>query len=323
MRKTTAIDIFVLLLGAMIVLGSPRAGCEEPYPATLKILAPASNSALPLLVLAATDPIEKVDIQTEIMLGHPQALAALFRGEADLLFTGTSQGWESYLDGGPLVMVNTGVWGVSYLIGSPDAPRIESLAGLAGKRIALPFPGSPLDFQTRYLLEKEGIDPDRDLSISYSPPPQTAALLKKGQIDAAPLPEPLASQLVIGQGLPRLLDYKQLWAAVSGGDPRSPQVSLFVTAGFAGGHRELLAELILAWRQASQQVIEDPAGTAAGYAEVLGFPQEVVRSSIGNTLFYVPTVEENRRRVVEYYGQVKGYLPGKRGDLQADFFLAP
>lgn len=295
---------------------------QETSPQTVRILVPRSNSALPFLLLAEEDPLPGIDIQANVFINHPQALAMLIRGEADLLFTGTSQGWENYLSGGPLVMLNTGTWGISYLIGSTTCPPIEDLADLVGKRIALPFPGSPLDFQTRYMLKKQGIDPDRDLTISYSPLPQTAALLTSGQIDAAPVPEPLASQLVVNRGLARLLDYKKLWAGVSDGDPRSPQVSLFATRSYTQEHKQLLSELIRVWRQTSQEVIENPTQIAGVFAAVLDFPEEVVRLSIDNTLFYVPSVEENRRRVEAYYREVKEFLPGKRGDLQADFFFS-
>jgi ABC-type nitrate/sulfonate/bicarbonate transport system substrate-binding protein len=97
---------------------------------TVKILAPKSTSSLPLLQLAADDPLPGIDIQTETFINHPQALALLLKGDVDFLFTGTSQGWNNYLDGGPMVMINTGVWGVSYLIGK-DA-SIKTLADLKG-----------------------------------------------------------------------------------------------------------------------------------------------------------------------------------------------
>ena len=123
---------------------------QETSPQTVRILVPRSNSALPFLLLAVEDPLPGIDIQANVFINHPQALAMLIRGEADLLFTGTSQGWEYYLSGGPLVMLNTGTWGISYLIGSATCPQIEDLTDLVGKQIALPFPGSPLDFQWQY-----------------------------------------------------------------------------------------------------------------------------------------------------------------------------
>ena len=127
-------------------------------------------------------------------------------------------------------MINTGVWGVSYLVGKNQ--NIKNFSDLKGKRIALPFPGSPLDFQTRYILKKKGINPEKDLFISYSPFSQTIPKLLKDQLDAAPIPEPLATNVIQSYGLMRLIDYKEAWAEVSGGNKLSPQVSLFSTEEF-------------------------------------------------------------------------------------------
>lgn len=315
---------FVAVCSALLTMAVVAAPSETPV---VRLLVPPSNSSLPLLLVAEEDPIPGVDIQAKLYQNHAQALALLLRGEVDLLLTGTSQGWENYLSGSPLLMIGTGVWGVSFLIGSRDCPTIKSVADLAGKSIALPFPGSPLDFQTRFLLQHYGLDPDRDLDIIYSPPPQTAALLLKGQIDAAPIPEPLASQLVINRGLQRFLDYKQAWASAHGGDPQSPQVSLFTTRKFAAGNAELLQELAVCWRAATEQIVKNPAEAARKFSDLLGFSESVIARSIANTLFWVPSPEENRDRVRVYYEAVRGFLPGKRfppakGDeLEEDFFF--
>ncbi len=312
-----------LVFFGLVFFGLVGSGACNAQPATpvVRLLAPPSNSSLPLLLLAEEDPLPGVDIQADIFLNHAQALARLLRGEVDLLLTGSSQGWENYLSGSPILMISTGVWGISYLIGSIDCPRIESIADLAGKRIALPFPGSPLDFQTRFFLHKQDIDPDRDLTIIYSPLPQTVALLLKGQIDAAPIPEPLASELVINRGLQRFIDYKQAWAAATQGEALSPQVSLFTTRSYAERNAEMLKEFIVRWRAATQQVVSDPEKAAKKFSTALGFCEEVIAHSIAKTLFHVPSPEENRHRVKAYYEDVKGFLPGKRGELQDEFFF--
>ena len=325
-RRSAGCSRFFFLAMCAAALTFPG-GTAQPETQVLRLLLPRSNSSLPLLLVAEEDPIQDVDIQATLFQNHAQALALLLRGEADLLLTGTSQGWENYLSGSPLLMVGTGVWGVSFLVGSKDCPPVKSVADLAGKIIALPFPGSPLDFQTRYLLQCHGLDPEQDLKLIYCPPPQTAALLLKGQIDAAPLPEPLVSQLVINQALQRFLDYKQLWASVRGGDPKSPQVSLFTTREFAAAHIELLEQLLRHWQGAVVQVVTDPAEAARRFSEPLGFAESVVARSIPNTLYYLPSPDENRDRVRAYYETVKQFLPGKQlprsgqTELEEDFFF--
>ncbi len=294
---------------------------ESPDESSLRILVPKTTSSLPLMLLADEDPIPGLDIKTEIFINHPQALVLLIRGEADLIFAGTSQGWENYLNGGPLIMVNTGNWGVSYLMGRDES--IKSFSDLKGRRIALPFPGAPLDFQTRYILIKKGIDPDRDLVISYSPLPQTVPRLLLGQLDVAPLPEPLATNLAVNKGLKRLIDYKQAWADVSGGDPMSPQVSLFAHISSIPRCKDTIVELVRHWRRTTQYVQQNPEKMAGTYALVLGQSSEIIEEAIGNTLFSVPSFAENKRRVLAYYNEVRDLLPGSRPPLGEDFFFTP
>jgi ABC-type nitrate/sulfonate/bicarbonate transport system substrate-binding protein len=306
---------------AVLLFGLLASGLTAQERIRVRIVVPQSSAGLPLLRLAAEDGLPGYALRCQVYLNHAQALALLLRGEADLLLGGTSQGWENYLGGGPLVLVNTGIWGISSLIGAPGARPVRKLSDLAGRRIALPFPGSPLDFQTRCMLVLSGLDPDRSLRITYLAFGQSMPLLLHGQLDAVPFPEPQATLLVETRHLPRLLDYSQAWAEVSGGDPRSPQLSLFATRAWVRRNSGLLHELVSLWRRSSEEVIADPAGTASQTAEALDVSAEVVEKSIGYTLFWVPGAEENRRRVMEYYEAVKSYLPGERGELGREFFF--
>jgi len=310
----------ILPLAAALLLAAVFVGAADSSPPEqVTILVPKSTASLPLLLLAEQDPLPGIDLRAEVFLNHPRALAQLLRGEADLLYTGTSQGWENHLGGGPLTLINTGTWGVSYLMGKD--PGIKSFEDLKGLRLALPFPGSPLDFQTRTLLVHAGLDPDHDLSIVYAPPPQAVAQLLKGQVDVAPLPEPLATKLETGKGLLRLMAYTEAWAEFNGGEAASPQVSLFATRDFSSRHSGLLADLVAAWRLATEQVVADPEPAAHLCAGTLELPPPLIATAARHTLLHVPSGAENHRLLLEYYETVKQQLPGERPPLGKDFFF--
>jgi NitT/TauT family transport system substrate-binding protein len=307
-------------LAAAFFLAATLAGAAETgVPEPLTILVPKSTASLPLLLLAEQDPLPGVDIRTETFINHPRALVQLLRGDADLLYTGTSQGWENHLGGGPLVMINTGTWGVSYLMGRD--PGIRSFADLKGLRLAVPFPGSPLDFQTRTILHRQGLDPDREVTITYASPPQAVGQLLQGQIDAAPLPEPLATSLEMNKGLIRLIAYTRAWAEVSGGEPASPQVSLFATRSFSHEKAGLITSLVSAWALATEQVVNDPETPARLFASALELPPDLIAAATRNTLLEVPSFSENRRLLIGYYDAVKMMLPGERLPLGELFFF--
>lgn len=287
----------------------------------VRVLVSQTTAALPWLAMAKDNAIPGVDLSVAFFSNHAQALAIMLRGDTDLLVSGTSQGWENRLDGSPIVMIDTGVWGISSLIGKN--PAIKGFADLKGKKIAMPFPGSPLDFQTRALLANEKIDPDRDLTISYGAFPQSVQLLLAGQLDAAALPEPLATTVVKKSGLLRLVDYSQAWARFTGGDRQSPQVSLFTTESYAKTNAGILASIVSAWDAASKKVTANPGDAAAQFATALGVEQGILEEATRNTLLVVPSPAENKTRVQTYYQIVSKYFPAGPRALDERFFFIP
>ncbi len=315
-RMTAGLAVLLLVFNSV-----SAASAEEKPVGTLRILVPPSTAALPLLLAAREQPIPGVELTVDFFVNHAQALARLLRGETDLLLSGTSQGWENRLDGSPIVMIDTGVWAVSSLVGKDRT--IAGFADLRGRKIALPFPGSPLDFQSRALLAFDRIDPDKDLTISYGPFAQSVQRLLSGQIDAAALPEPLATTVVKKNGLSRLVQYSQAWARLTGGDPQSPQVSLFATENFARDHARLLVTLISAWDAASRAVTAHPGETSARFTQALSTDAAILEEATRNTLLKVPTTAENKVRVTAYYQAVSKFLPAGARPLDERFFFMP
>jgi ABC-type nitrate/sulfonate/bicarbonate transport system substrate-binding protein len=271
--------------------------------------------------MARNQSVPGVELSVDFFNNHAQALAILMRGETDLLLSGTSQGWENRLDGSPIVMLDSGVWGVSSLVGKD--PAIRGFADLKGKRIALPFPGSPLDFQSRALLAFEKLDPDKDVAISFGPFAQSVQRLVAGQLDVAALPEPLATTVVRKSGLLRLVRYSDAWARFTGGDPLSPQVSLFATDGWAHAHSAVVAAVVAAWAEASTQVTDAPSRAATLFASDLEVDPSILEEATRNTLLSVPSPQENKQRVLAYYQAVSKYFPAGPRPLDERFFFVP
>jgi ABC-type nitrate/sulfonate/bicarbonate transport system substrate-binding protein len=313
--KRTALS---LVLAAVLAAGLWADGQQKVQ---VRLLVSQTTAALPFLLMAQDQTVPNVELKVEFFANHAQALALLLRGDTDLLFSGTSQGWENRLDGSPIVMIDTGVWGMSSLVGRDAA--IKGFADLKGKRLALPFPGAPLDFQSRALLAFEKLDPDKDLTISYGAFPQSVQRLLAGQLDAAALPEPLATTVVRKNGLVRLTEYSQAWARFTGGDRQSPQVSLFATDSWAGGHAALLSSLVAAWDAAARKVTANPADAAARFSAALSTEAGILEEATRNTLLSVPSPAENKARVLAYYQVVSKYFTAPARSLDERFFFVP
>lgn len=304
----------------LVALAGEPARADTTAPATVRLLVPQTTAALPFLSMAKAG-VPGLDLRVDFFVNHAQALAVLLRGDTDLLLSGTSQGWENRLDGSPIVMLDTGVWGMSSLVGKD--PGIKGFADLKGRRLAVPFPGSPLDFQSRVLLAFENLDPDKDATISFGPFAQSVQRLLSGQLDAAALPEPLATAVVKKNGLRRFVQYADAWGRLSGGDRGSPQVSLFATEEWARTHASVVSAVISAWQAASAAVSASPGQEALTFAAALAVDPGILAEATRNTILEVPSPADNKTKVLAYYGTVSKYLPAGPRPLDARFFFIP
>jgi len=80
-----------------------------------------------------------------------------------------------------------------------------------GFKFAVPFDYSVHNFLLRYYLAEHGLDPDRDVQIRVTPPPEMVANLRAGNIDGFLGPDPFNQRAVYDQiGFIHLLT-KDLW----------------------------------------------------------------------------------------------------------------
>ena len=136
---------------------------------------------------------------------------------------------------GQVVTLAVNTLGVLYIVEN-GGETIRSIADLAGRTIVAAGKGSTPEFGFRYLLEQNGLDPDRDVSIDWkSEHAECVAALAAGTADIALLPQPFVT---VAQGkletLRVALDLTAEWDALAGG-------SAMIT-GVAVARRELVEE---------------------------------------------------------------------------------
>ena len=186
MREVAPIKRFriAVLTGLLLaVLLSPGLGLAEPY----RIGVPSpSVSYLPLIVAWKMGFFAQEGVQAEFIVMKPSTIpAAMVNGEIQLTTaTGTAIG--AALRGFPFKTI---IFFSSKLMDSLiTRPEIRTFADLRGKIIGVDTPGATTDVITRLLLEKNRLDPSRDLKIlATGHEGIRLEQLKLKQIDAAML----------------------------------------------------------------------------------------------------------------------------------------
>jgi NitT/TauT family transport system substrate-binding protein len=85
--------------------------------------------------------------------------------------------------------------GLALVVSPKHTSEIKSVKDLAGKKVGVSAPGSSTDFFLKYLLKKDGVDPNSVGVISVGLGATSVAAMEQGQIDAAVMLDPSVTVL--------------------------------------------------------------------------------------------------------------------------------
>jgi NitT/TauT family transport system substrate-binding protein len=158
----------------------------------LNVMYPAiSGINAPLWYAAEQNFFQKYGLEVELIY-IPSALQAtrvVLTGESQIAVSGGAPVVSAVLSGADLVFIG-GVANVPvfYMMALPE---IKSVADLKGKTVGVTRFGASTDFALRYLMQKNGFNPDKDVNIlQLGGMPELAVALSKRLIAAAPLSAP-------------------------------------------------------------------------------------------------------------------------------------
>jgi NitT/TauT family transport system substrate-binding protein len=182
--KITRLTALMLCLLANTVGAQTRTRLHVIYPAISGINAPLWYTTEQHIFHKYGLDVELIYIPTAL-----QVTRVVLTGDSEIAFSGGAPVVSAVLSGADLVFIG-GVANVPafYMMALPE---IKSIADLKGKTVGVTRFGSSTDFALRYLIQKNGFNPDKDLNIlQLGGMPELAAALSKRLIVAAPLSAP-------------------------------------------------------------------------------------------------------------------------------------
>lgn len=151
--------------------------------------------------------------------------------------------------------------GVLYVVEKGDT--VQSMADLKGKTLVTTGKGATPEYVLRYLLQQNGIDPDKDITLEYTAEATEAlAKVQAGEVSIAMLPQPfVTAAMAQTEGLRVALDMNAEWQAVAG----SPLVTgvLLVRKDAIEADPARFADFMEKYKLSTEQANTDPEGTAA------------------------------------------------------------
>lgn len=141
---------------------------------------------------------EGLDLQLVYIASSTTMAQAMFARQVTISTVNSGSVVTSTLQGGDLVLMGAIMNAASFYI--MTRPEITNVQELRGKKIGVTRLGSSSDFAVREYLQKNKLNPNRDVSIiQVGGMPELAAALNNGSISAAPLSAP-SSQIAEQRG---------------------------------------------------------------------------------------------------------------------------
>jgi NitT/TauT family transport system substrate-binding protein len=291
------------LAGALFALAVTSAPAMFPAPAaaqskvTVAVGGGACLCYLPTVLAKQLGEYEKAGLAVDLvdLKGGSDALKAVLGGSADVV-----SGYFDHcvnLAAKHQELVSFVVYdrypGEVLVVSPKHTSEINSIKDLAGKKVGVSAPGSSTDFFLKYLLKKNGIDPNSVAVIGVGLGGTAVAAMEQGQIDAAVMLDPSVTVLQGSHSDLRILSDTRTakdTLDVFGGE--YPGGALYSTAAWISGHQkeaQALTQAILntlAWIHShSPEEI-----TAKMPPEMVGKNTELYLAALKNT---IPMYSEN------------------------------
>ena len=259
--------ILLLLLAAVLLLlpacGATAKGMSAEGPVRIAGLKGPTTMGLVNLLDMEQQGSAALDYDLQLYGTADEIVPGLIKGELDMAAIPANLAAALYqkTKGGIQVMaVNT--LGVLYVVEKGDT--VHSMADLAGRTILSTGKGTTPEYLLRYLLEKNGLDPDKDVKIQYcSEATEVTAQMAAAQKDAiAVLPQPYVT--AAGMKDPSLrvaLDLTAEWDKVS--DSQLVTGVTVVRTQYAQEHPDVVEAFLQEYAQSVRTANTDLDRTAA------------------------------------------------------------
>lgn len=157
---------------------------------------------------------KKNKLQWKLFNAGPAEVEALFAEAIDIAYIGPGPAINGYAKSKGDIQIIAGASDAGAIFVSKKGMVIKNLKDLSGKKIAVPQFGNTQDLTLRNILSENGLKDKTKggtVEVRQASNADILSLLKKGDIDAALVPEPWGSRLIKEAKANIILDYKDLF----------------------------------------------------------------------------------------------------------------
>lgn len=260
----------------------------------LEIAAVDGHSTISMIKMFVEKPFLGKNVSAEYdSIRSPDRIAAkAISEEVDIIVVPTNLGAKLYNKGVPYTLAVIMTWGNLYLVSHQE---INTWQDLKGQRIHVHAQGLSPDVIFRFLLKEHGLDPEKDLNITYLTGPHALAMsFLGGKSKISMMPEPMLSRVMEKNANTKIVfDLQKEWQKVTGSQyPGFPQGAIMIKNSILKNYPDIVGHFLDKYKESINWVNSNPQ-KAGVYAEGLGtgMSASAVQEAIpGCGLRYVTTL---------------------------------
>lgn len=315
-----------LALGASAASTLPLAAFANPVPHLEVLAAPNGASLILARLLGEGGLLEALPGANFRLWRAPDELRASLVSGRTRLFTTPSHVPANLANRGmPIRLLCILSMGHLSIVTADET--IQSFADLKGKSILGFFRNDMPDLTFRAVVKLEGLDPDRDMTLTYVQTPMEAAhMLAAGKVETAILSEPPATGSIFmasqaGRTLRRAISLQDVWQKHRGS--KIPMAGIAVHQGLLDECPELVPALKAGLPRARDWIFanRDAAGELAG--KMLGARPQVFAKALDHFNMDVMPARAVKTELEAFYSAILDISPDSLGGRlpDDDFYL--
>jgi len=191
-----------------------------------------------------------LDVSLLYIPSAPQVVRVMLAGDAQITVTGGAAVVSANLSGADLVFIGGIVNVPAFYVMA--APEIKSIEELRGATVGVTRFGSSSDFAMRYVLQKHGLRPEKDVTLlQLGGMLELATALSKRLVTAATLSSP-ADLRARKSGAQQLINMATTGVSF-------PQSAIVTTRSYIQAHEDEVLNFLRAYAEGMQRMIADKA----------------------------------------------------------------
>ncbi len=314
---------FICLIALTLMTGcNHRSSGKKGEAPVINIGVLNGPSAVSIIKMMDRGSLREKDIPLKFIIrSEPgQIKSLMFRHQVDFAFLPSTMAALLYNNGFDFRVASIPLWGTMFLVGSDSS--VHTLRDLKGKSIYQMGRGVVPDIVMRYILEKNGLAPDRDVRINYNYPShvELANAVTAGIVPMGILTEPQVSLILKkNKSIRSILDLTDEWNRITGDSIPFAQTMVVVSDSFSLKYPGLVANFLSDFSKNIDWINQHPDSAALLLVQHQILPDSAVAAaSIPRCNIHYVFAADKRKQVMKFfdilYNLNKDVLGGKLPD---------